>query len=1160
MDNSLQSQGLMSDSCTSIGTSVPEHQVKMTVEFHYFIDREMDPKKRSAKVIAEERARAKGMPPSQTSVSELPRFYATYSIGNTYDGKTEILHPTSSFWSSYHDVDVSLEFLADLYEEPIEFKIWRISKVWSDPPDAPRKEATSRSHTPHPPQSGAPVSTGSSSTSASQHASSVHSTHATPTPSISRSTTPAPPTQTLAPVVRPARAPQQTIVVPRASLHAMSKRIASLSKEVGLTPKERHKLETYRTYIMTNYKQLPPTVKVRAGIDPSPRRMADQAKIPAAPHISGISDLRKDSTPGNALQPSHGHQHPATASPSRTTSAKRSQPHGHADTHVKDSPTKGQGHSASGKGEPAPVLAPTPGPPAVNVMPPEALAAVAAQAVSSVKDTGAAPKPAAPTPAPVKEPSRPSSPTPSRPKSPLTRPTSPSTAANRAVRAAPIMPIKSVVTDISGVCRFVRPKTPQQPHHHNEPDVTVGLVPELAKKKRMLVDHHVHVASIFVDPSLLFLGELHVQEPLRCKVEGLQEAEVGISINTSLLTPEQEETLNPMCITVVHAENLPDKPMTFAQLQHSCNPVYTRFAFLDQPSSRHKSRTVQPQARFVRFDSKHVILTGLHDSEKLRDFFLHNALEIEVHDRDKRTLERDRTQGPDATDLQGVQPHGLAQFSLAELTAGVTLLTLRAPIVPARSNNERHMKNSVPPGLYLESDAALKIRVRCKYPVFNLHDNTFSLFTRAVVVFKRLDLNLLQWLCNYVQTCNIAALGLDRMDDNRLEPAMLLERYKLSPDQRLDTALDIITGCLVTDSNCGVLFLEGLCDGAMARLLADLAAAIDFVTEEYQVYADSTFTVTERLWMHVAPNLSWIHVRPRCSDIMNDPRTFIRARVSKEAFHGVRIMNELMTFPLDTIFDVVQHRLLPTLEMLRQMDQCFGQHHSLQFIPVARVADALGLTGDTPPSTAEDVDSRQLIRSPSPRRRIDSRNGHFSQSILSRKLRAPLDFVQMYKDRYPHSGLPELREPIGTSNVFPYSPQTLNTAVQRQSQLAKAILDADDRHLYRYAFDRDRTLQLVDEHELARQAEDDARQRWTSPSNFLVGKAVGWQTIDCSRLEVPYREGTIFEVTDMRLPNTRLGSPVTASPNALALPSLSRESRQGWSPADRSIKVQQSAV
>jgi hypothetical protein len=63
------------------------------------------------------------------------------------------------------------------------------------------------------------------------------------------------------------------------------------------------------------------------------------------------------------------------------------------------------------------------------------------------------------------------------------------------------------------------------------------------------------------------------------------------------------------------------------------------------------------QQRNVRLDSRHVILTGLHDEDSLRDFFLHSKLEIELHDRDRKVPRGDHAA------LASIQSFGIARFS-----------------------------------------------------------------------------------------------------------------------------------------------------------------------------------------------------------------------------------------------------------------------------------------------------------------------------------------------------------------------------------------------------------------------------------------------------------------------------------------------------------------
>ena len=139
------------------------------------------------------------------------------------------------------------------------------------------------------------------------------------------------------------------------------------------------------------------------------------------------------------------------------------------------------------------------------------------------------------------------------------------------------------------------------------------------------------------------------------------------------LPPALEEKLNPLCITIVAAEDMPDhkeyQPMgtwkeglnprtpSLQQLADTCKPVFCRYTFM--PLEGGKGGETEPppeeipdwnkevvthsvmQARKVKFKHKKVFMAGLVHPDDLFRHLKENLLEIEVHDRDKIVVPKD---------------------------------------------------------------------------------------------------------------------------------------------------------------------------------------------------------------------------------------------------------------------------------------------------------------------------------------------------------------------------------------------------------------------------------------------------------------------------------------------------------------------------------------
>ncbi|KAJ3366920.1 hypothetical protein GGF31_007721 [Allomyces arbusculus] len=853
----------------SVDTSEPEHSLRLSVELHYFLQRDLDQRtKKKNKSTADLKDKVVGQPSgtkeakhgdaaAHDTAADVPaKYYVTYTVGTLYEGRSDFLHPSNSFWSNTHEVDVSLEFIADLYEGPIEFKIWKVQKVWGEDPNEPKNRFDA---------------------------------------ALSR----------------------QTLLFRRASLNAIAKRLVMLSKTERLSPKTKRKIETFRNYVLNNYQQLPLTVKVKAPTIPPPRA-APTVKIPVAPHLSGASNARRDAL----LQ-------------SKT-----------------NSPASSRGSSASQRSGPA----------ATDMK------------VPSLTTPNTAVQFEPPLPSPTRHPPPPRN-------------------------------GNAQHEDLSAICTFVRAKTPPHPHHFDEPHRTVHFLPDLPRRQRTLIDQHTHVGSIFVDPSFFFLGEIHATGRLETKVEGLQDAEVGVSLSGPLLTHRQQESLNPMVITVQTIENLPDQPLSYDTLRKKCHPVYTRFAFADQPATRHKSRAAVPQQKLIRLDSRHVLLTGLHDDDELREFFLHNRLEVELHDRDKKgALGQDKQET-----LAPIQSYGVARFSLAELVAGATYLSMKAPVVPAGAETSLGIKHAVAPGFYLECDTMIKIKVESHMPVFSLNESANAM-TRAVLVLRGpMSLKIVSELIEFVEAYNQKALGLDSREH--------LYEYQLSKEQRRDVSLDVVTGFVVSDKDVCLVFLEGRVLGGMDDLDDFLAGLKD---PDICVYMDLNLTFTTRVWTQLCPNLAWIHLKDTIDALMKNPKTFIRSHTPRTAFAALRNCSDIASRNLTTIFELSAHGLLPTLEQLQDLAQTFSAHTDLDRIPLTHLA-AVHCIHPLPPPLAPPAAKRTYG--------IDTNLSPTIRTWLKSRRTKHHTVIADYVSQFPARALPCPREPLDFSpgRTYLYSGQALNT-------------------------------------------------------------------------------------------------------------------------------------
>jgi hypothetical protein len=81
------------------------------------------------------------------------------------------------------------------------------------------------------------------------------------------------------------------------------------------------------------------------------------------------------------------------------------------------------------------------------------------------------------------------------------------------------------------------------------------------------------------------------------------------------------------------AENMPNTPLPFKELDRLCLPTCTRFKFFND-SKVYEAKGKVSHGECIRFETKHIVLLGLMDSRAVKQQMLNNPLLIEVHDRD----------------------------------------------------------------------------------------------------------------------------------------------------------------------------------------------------------------------------------------------------------------------------------------------------------------------------------------------------------------------------------------------------------------------------------------------------------------------------------------------------------------------------------------------
>lgn len=300
------------------------------------------------------------------------------------------------------------------------------------------------------------------------------------------------------------------------------------------------------------------------------------------------------------------------------------------------------------------------------------------------------------------------------------------------------------------------------------------------------------------------------------------EFNVKISIPEALLTNELEEKLNPLCITIVAAEDMPDhakyelggtwkdgkNPSTrsLAELQQECLPVYCKYTFMQPPPPKPKSEEKEqeeeevehpdwccevvtnslPQSRKVKFKHKKVFLAGLIHPDDLIQHLKDNKIVVEVHDRDrippvsKQGSEESNGDGGEEQETPAIpvwsglasidkaraeeplleNPYAVCAISLAPLCDGRQFVVERNDLGPKRINYPAFSAHIKPTlGDYVESGSVLVVKAELRRPLRSATLFPSGPFQRVVYKIQYSNAGMLTKLNESIVRANCAALS-----------------------------------------------------------------------------------------------------------------------------------------------------------------------------------------------------------------------------------------------------------------------------------------------------------------------------------------------------------------------------------------------------------------
>jgi hypothetical protein len=280
------------------------------------------------------------------------------------------------------------------------------------------------------------------------------------------------------------------------------------------------------------------------------------------------------------------------------------------------------------------------------------------------------------------------------------------------------------------------------------------------------------------------------------------------------LTPALEEKLNPLCITILAAEDMPDhkkyemnstwkdgcnpRTQSLDQLADTCKPVYCKYTFMPPESENppveggelpewnkeiitHSVR----QARKVKFKHKKVFMAGLVHADDLFRHLKFNPLEIEVHDRDRIVVPKDLDEVEEEENEEGEEgqrfpvwsglrsidkaraeealpkdPFAVCTVNLMPLCDGRKFLVERCNLWPKRIKYPDFSAHQRPlAGDYVDCGSVLIVKIDLCRPLKFESLYPAGPFQRVVYRFEYGNADLLEKLNETIVKINADALG-----------------------------------------------------------------------------------------------------------------------------------------------------------------------------------------------------------------------------------------------------------------------------------------------------------------------------------------------------------------------------------------------------------------
>ncbi|ORX84221.1 hypothetical protein BCR32DRAFT_266437 [Anaeromyces robustus] len=609
----------------------------------------------------------------------------------------------------------------------------------------------------------------------------------------------------------------------------------------------------------------------------------------------------------------------------------------------------------------------------------------------------------------------------------------------------------------------------------------------------------------------LFFDDIEIEKTLEYPLGEIKHFGFKLTLSEPLLSSNQRKFLNPIAIEIVSAKSMPPKPCTTNINYAMVAPTYCKFSFFDSEKEYKCYEEHRQENNKIIFNSVHLLLSGHIKEEELFDILLYKKLNIEIHDRDyevpkeKKYISNkfDYIDSYRTTYIPNVI-YGVASYSLAPLVTGVKELTL---ISPVETNFHHKDKGSdfVNTVNYIEYGTSLKIKVSLAYPIIkniitNINEITNFDFSRIIIIADKSENQNIIKLIRIINEFNIkeffkfelkqskknelnenkpgkkdgdnsksknksdndktksytnkkiSKINKDIEDDkiqsinsiydsfnnNKTSNNSIdfienfdIEAFRIDKNLLDDPELGIITGFHIYDQEQHIIFLEGPIK--ILQNIRDILNSNDFI--KFKTFHSPKLTFYKRIWSssYIAP--IYINLNNSIKSLLNLNNTFLKCHTPKISLETIKLLN--MIIECNSMEEVNSKLLFPSYEQLSSLIGYLGNNVTAYeiLLQLNTLKEQCIPSFYTPNIVEESVVLPQKKEKINNYKRVDNMN-YLYMELIKKKLNREPNYVRQNIDKF--HGLPShQRERVYGNEGIPYnySIQYLNSSELKKKML-----------------------------------------------------------------------------------------------------------------------------